>query len=155
MANTEHSAITDPSIHEPKGAASATVGKVYVSDGAGSGVWTVDNTHLILVVQMLDISTANSSWVVSPVAGTILNVSCVLQNAITSANANITLEIGGVAVTNGGISVAYSGSAAGTVDYCTPTAANAIAAFQPLEIISDGASGTACRAWFTVQITPT
>lgn len=35
----EHVNITDPEIHEPKGAASAVVGKVYVSDGAGSGNW--------------------------------------------------------------------------------------------------------------------
>lgn len=34
-----HSTITDPNIHEPKGAASATINKVYVSDGAGSGTW--------------------------------------------------------------------------------------------------------------------
>lgn len=36
---TEHNVITDPNIHEPKGASTATVGEVYVSDGAGSGTW--------------------------------------------------------------------------------------------------------------------
>jgi hypothetical protein len=35
----EHDSITDPNIHEPTGAASATAGEVYVSDGAGSGLW--------------------------------------------------------------------------------------------------------------------
>lgn len=39
MANVEHSAITDPNIHEPKGVAAATSGQVYVADGAGSGNW--------------------------------------------------------------------------------------------------------------------
>ena len=34
-----HNTITDPNIHEPKGIASATIGQVYVSDGAGSGSW--------------------------------------------------------------------------------------------------------------------
>lgn len=34
-----HVSITDPNIHEPKGVSSATVGRVYVSDGAGSGSW--------------------------------------------------------------------------------------------------------------------
>ena len=33
----EHSAIVDPNQHEPKGAASASAGQTYVSDGAGSG----------------------------------------------------------------------------------------------------------------------
>ena len=36
----QHNVITDPNIHEPKGASSATSGKVYISDGAGSGAWT-------------------------------------------------------------------------------------------------------------------
>ena len=35
----QHNAITDPDIHEPKGIAAATEGKVYVSDGASSGTW--------------------------------------------------------------------------------------------------------------------
>ena len=36
---TEHNTITDPEIHEPKGASSASAGQVYISDGAGSGDW--------------------------------------------------------------------------------------------------------------------
>ena len=40
----------------------------------------------------------------------------VLQGAISGGNAAITFEIGGTAVTNGGITVAHSGSAAGTMD---------------------------------------
>ena len=40
MADIEHSAITDPNIHEPKGVATATANQVYLSDGASSGAWT-------------------------------------------------------------------------------------------------------------------
>ena len=36
---TEHSTITDPELHEPKGVAAAVGGKIYISDGAGSGSW--------------------------------------------------------------------------------------------------------------------
>lgn len=39
MATVQHSAITDPNIHEPKGVAAATINKVYVSNGTGSGTW--------------------------------------------------------------------------------------------------------------------
>lgn len=39
MPSVQHSAITDPNIHEPKGVAAATVNKVYVSSGTGSGTW--------------------------------------------------------------------------------------------------------------------
>lgn len=35
----EHVNITDPEIHEPKGVAAASVGQVYVADGAASGSW--------------------------------------------------------------------------------------------------------------------
>lgn len=35
----EHKDITDPHIHEPKGASTATAGQVYIADGAGSGTW--------------------------------------------------------------------------------------------------------------------
>lgn len=34
-----HNLITDPYIHEPKGAASAAEGMIYVANGAGSGSW--------------------------------------------------------------------------------------------------------------------
>jgi hypothetical protein len=35
-----HSSLTDPNIHEPKGASTAADGEVYVADGVGSGAWT-------------------------------------------------------------------------------------------------------------------
>ena len=40
MANVQHSTLTDPNIHEPKGVASATANRVYMSNGSGSGSWT-------------------------------------------------------------------------------------------------------------------
>lgn len=39
MANINHSALTDPYLHEPKGVAAAAAGRDYRSDGAGSGAW--------------------------------------------------------------------------------------------------------------------
>lgn len=39
MANIQHSALTDPNLHEPKGASTALSGKVYVANGSGSGAW--------------------------------------------------------------------------------------------------------------------
>jgi len=45
----DHKALTDPEIHEPKGAAALTggaadLGKTYLSDGAGSGTWAFPST---------------------------------------------------------------------------------------------------------------
>lgn len=39
MANVNHSTLTDPYLHEPKGVAAASSGTVYVANGAGSGSW--------------------------------------------------------------------------------------------------------------------
>jgi hypothetical protein len=39
MANVSHASLTGANLHEPKGVASATINKVYVSDGNGSGTW--------------------------------------------------------------------------------------------------------------------
>jgi len=46
MANVNHSTLTDPYLHEPKGAASAGAGTVYVANGSGSGSW-VEKTRFI------------------------------------------------------------------------------------------------------------
>lgn len=46
MANVNHSNLTDPYIHEPKGIANASSGGVYVSDGLGSGAWTKAHAHI-------------------------------------------------------------------------------------------------------------
>ena len=39
MANVSHADLTDPNLHEPKGAATAVVDSIYQADGAGSGDW--------------------------------------------------------------------------------------------------------------------
>jgi len=39
MANVQHSSLTDPNLHEPKGISTATADQVYISDGSGSGNW--------------------------------------------------------------------------------------------------------------------
>lgn len=46
MANVNHSSLSDPYLHEPKGASTALPGQIYVADGAGSGNW-VENSRAI------------------------------------------------------------------------------------------------------------
>ena len=40
MANVQHSSLTDPNLHEPKGASTAAASTVYMANGSGSGSWT-------------------------------------------------------------------------------------------------------------------
>jgi hypothetical protein len=46
MANVNHNTLTDPYLHEPKGASTAASGDVYIADGAGSGAWTQAHTYV-------------------------------------------------------------------------------------------------------------
>ncbi len=46
MANVNHSNLTDPYIHEPKGISSAAQGSIYLSTGTGTGAWTKSNVHI-------------------------------------------------------------------------------------------------------------
>ena len=105
-----------------------------------------------LTAKVTDISTAGSTFVAVPDAGNIVKIYTSIKNAITTANAAITFEIGGTAVTNGAITVTQAGSAAGDVDSSTPSAANRVEEGGSIEIISDGASATACEMIVTFVI---
>lgn len=43
MANVQHSSLSDPNLHEPKGVSTAAANGVYLSNGSGSGTWTPVN----------------------------------------------------------------------------------------------------------------
>jgi len=146
----EHVDIADGERHEPKGASTSLINQVYVADGAESGDWVYQTA--ILNVNMEDISTAKSVWVVSPIAGEIETIYSVISGAITSADCGITAEIEGTLVTDSAITITQSASAAGDVDSCTPSAAKTVTAGQAIEIISDGLSSTDIDAVFTVVI---
>ena len=122
--------------------------KAYVDTATGALPQKVYLTGVIT-----DISTAASHFVVSPVAGTITKIYSTIDNAITVANAALSFELAGTAVTGGGITIATASSAAGDVDSATPSAANTVTAGQAIEMITDGGSTTACRATITFEIT--
>ena len=146
----EHVDIADGERHEPKGAAAALINQVWVSDGSESGGYFYQTA--ILNVRMDDISTAQSVWVVSPIAGEIESIYSVIDGAIITDDASITAELGGTAVTGAGITIANSGSAAGTVDSSTPSALKTVAAGGAIEIITDGLSVNTVAANFTIVI---
>ena len=102
---------------------------------------------------MADISTASSVWVVAPHAGSIAAIYSVINGAIITVDAEITTELAGVAVTGGALTIAFTASAAGIVDSCTPTALNTVTAGQAIEIITDGGSTNTVIATFTILIT--
>tara|TARA_B000000557_G_scaffold105931_1_gene85724 strand:- start:4242 stop:4625 length:384 start_codon:yes stop_codon:yes gene_type:complete len=105
-----------------------------------------------LTAEIEDISTASSTFVPVPDGGEIIKITTALQGAISGGNAAISFEIGGTAVTGGGITVAHSGSAAGTVDSSVPTAANRVEEDGTIEMITDGGSTGANKLLVTFVI---
>ena len=105
-----------------------------------------------LTSTIADISTASSTFVPVPDGGRVIKIITALQGAIGTANGGITFEIGGTAITGGGITVAYSGSAAGDVDTAEPTAANEVSEDGTIEMITDGASSNTIKLVVTFVI---
>ena len=105
-----------------------------------------------LTAKITDISTAGSTFVAVPDGGRIVKIISTIKNAISSANAALSFEIGGTAVTGGGITVTQSGSAAGDVDTALPTALNRVEEDGTIEMITDGGSSTACECVITFVI---
>lgn len=110
----------------------------------------VNPGQFLLNVTMADVSTAASVWVVSPYAATIEKMYSVINGTIATAPAVITAEIAGTAVTGASISITHTGSAAGDVDSCTPTALNTVTAGQAIEILTSGASTNTVIGTFTL-----
>jgi hypothetical protein len=137
-------------------AAVTDIGELIIKSNASSVVDTYDaiSNDIAVTVTMADVSTASSVWVVAPYACAIKKIYSVINGAIATADAAITTEIGGTAVTGGAITIAYSGSAAGDVDSATPSALNTLTEGQALEIITSGASTNTIIATFTVVLTP-
>ena len=153
MANVNHSSLTDPYIHEPKGAASAAAGRVYVANGLGSGAWTAKETLVgeTLSGYIEDVSSVETVHVPVPYAGTISKVITVLEGAIGSADATVTVK-NSSAVSMGTLTITQSGSAAGDVDTLSPSSNNTVTADSFITISSDGASTTQAKLRFTIVL---
>ncbi len=147
---TEHNVITDAERHQPKGADAATSGQNLIADGANAAAW--QGRRVYLTVEIEDVSSASSNYVVCPCAGTIEKIYSVLQGTIGTADAALTFEITGTLVTSGAITIAYSGSAAGDVDSSSPSATNTLTAGQAIEVINSSAPTNTIKAVITFVI---
>jgi hypothetical protein len=109
--------------------------------------------YYVLVTEVPDISTQNSAgYIVVPVDGYVVKAYSVIAGAITGGDAEVTLSDGTTNFTNGVITIANSGSAAGDVDSCTPTANNEVSAGDIIKAISDGGSTNAVLARITLVV---
>lgn len=149
MPTIEHSSLTGAELHEPKGADSATANTVYVANGSGSGVWT--GVTYTLSGSFADVSSASSVYVPIPYAGTVKKITTVLQGSISTTDDTITVY-NAAGASMGTITVAVSGSAAGTVDTLSPSSNNTVSADSYIRLTSAGASASAQVLNFTVVV---
>lgn len=146
---TFHVDLTDPDLHEPKGASTAQSGAVYVANGAGGGTWTniglssIDTQTVKGVGQYRVFATvadiANASSVYIPIAGTsrLDRVVGVISGLVTGGDAILSFKNNGGS-TMGTLTVAASGSAAGNVYDVGIGASNTIIDGQYVRIDCDG-----------------
>ena len=135
MANVTHSSLTGADLHEPKGAATANSEDVYVANGSGSGAWK--GQSLLLSVKLTDISGAFGRYVPIPVACKVVHITTALSAAISGSDLVLTIK-NAAGSSMGAITVAQSGSAAGTIDTLTPASNNTFAVNTALEIEGNG-----------------
>lgn len=160
-----HKDLVDSDLHEPKGASSASLGTVYVSNGTGSGTWTkvasssIDETSIknsnkfSLVTRVPDL--ANPSTVTIPIAQncTLTKATSCITAAISGADATLTFSRAGAA-TIGTIIIDDSGSGEGILDTISTPVNNVFTAPSYLKITGDGGpSGGTSDAYVVLEFT--
>ena len=115
-----------------------------LSDAAKTGV---------MQVRIADISAAEDLYLMMPKC-TVTKISSVLSGAISVADATITAYNNTDAMTDGVITLAYDGSAAGDIDSCTPTDNLTFdGSTDYLKLVGDGGSTTAVPVHVLVEYT--
>lgn len=173
----EHVTITDPNIHEPKGASTATANTVYISNGAGSGAWDIltpdnlewadvrtaiqedlDNVDLMIqgnvwvFGKLNDVSTASSEMVTIPMNCTVVDAVFTMGGAITTADATVSFKNAAGAAISPPLTVEFATSGKGVQYTGTATANNVLTGPTWIEIETDGASDTACPLYFAIRL---
>lgn len=149
MANVNHSALTDPYLHEPKGASTASSGDVYIANGSGSGAWT--SRRSMITAHFEDISTASDIYLPMPYAGTISKIQSVSSGAVAGGDVTFTFR-NSAGNSMGTIVVTSAGSAAGDVDTLAPSSNNTVTASDYIRVSCDGGASSHTELWFVVSV---
>lgn len=129
----------------------STVAELNILDGV-----TATGTELnqyVVTLDIVDLDTDATYYVVLPHAGTIDTISSVIHSAIATADATITCNIGATPITGGAITVTQSGSAAGDVDTVSPSAAKTVTAGQAVNCAVTGSNTGAARTTLSFTVT--
>jgi hypothetical protein len=122
------------------------------SNSLASNNTELDQKALVMEIKL---STADTKYMVFPWSGSVVGAYTVLDAATTAGAETITLDNHASTALTGGVITIATGSAAGTIDSCTPTDNNTFTVGEKLEITIGGESTTSGFATLTVlyQIT--
>ena len=107
-----------------------------------------DIAYYFLHGSIVDLSTADELYLVVPQRGKLKNIKSIIQNAITVADAVLTVKVNGTSV--GTITVTQAASAAGDVDDLDLD--TEVLPGDTIEIETDGGSTTATKTGIVVAI---
>jgi hypothetical protein len=114
----------------------------------------VELNQYSLFLDIADGSAEAVYYVIAPHAGTIAKIWTVIDGAVSTADITITAAIGVTGVTNGVVTIATAGSAAGDIDSATPSAANTVTAGQAINLtVTGGGAGGSPRIHVAIVIT--
>ncbi len=130
----------------------ATTAELNILDGVTATAVELNDIHLTL--DIADGSADTSYYVVSPVDGLVSKIRTVIDDVVSTADITVTSSIGGVSITDGQVTIATAGSAAGDVDSATPSALNSISAGSAVKFaVAGGGAGGAPRIHLVLTIT--
>ena len=109
------------------------------------------SNNVVLTAVIADVSTPETVYVAIPVTGTIVSIYSVLEGAIATSDATITVATATPA-TIGALTITASGSAAGDVDSNTSLSNASVTAGDYITVATDGASTNAERVWVYITI---
>jgi hypothetical protein len=113
-----------------------------------------DLLNTTLSFYIADVSTAGQVYIPIPIGfdGEVIEIRTALNGAIATADVDLTAKVGGTAMTNGVLTIATAGSAAGDLDVIFPSGLNAVSAGDAVEIETDGASTNTIEVFGTIVI---
>lgn len=121
--------------------------------GVAIGADAAELSRYMVSLDIADGSAEAVYYAVCPHAGDIKKIWTVTDGAVSTADITVTAAIGVTPVTNGVVTIATSGSAAGDVDSATPTAANTVTAGQAVNFtVTGGGSGGSPRIHLVMEI---
>lgn len=137
---------------------SITVGGVAITSSTlavnGLTATAAELNNKLLFLDVADASADATYYLYAPFGGVISKIAVIVDGAVGTADLTVTASINGGAVTNGVVTVASSGSGAGSKAVATPSAANTVVAGDAISLAFAGAgSGGSPRAHVIVFIT--